>query len=306
MKLIYLLILLITNQILSAQNLTVSETTEYIKNLVNGEISVQKDGEVKMEFQDNRRNSKFIQGIIFNINDIELLDYKYIDSTISEFGIKIKCKENNTCLKCYDVENFVSTTMHRERECGLYGVNDNSEKSSKKLKNALEYLKDIAIKEGYNKIEDDINDPFSNENYIPIATKLTSRNNIENENIKLQKSGNLYYLNILINGQQTKFILDSGASDLTINEDLEKILIDKKLIKKEDYLSSALYKIADGSIISNRRLILKNIKIGNFTIENVRVAVSKGDSPLLLGKSLLDNFSNWSIDNKNMTLKLHR
>ena len=79
-------------------------------------------------------------------------------------------------------------------------------------------------------------------------------------------------------------------------------LMSNGTIKKENYLTPALYRVADGRIIEQRRLIIPHLTIGNFTVENVHAAVGVGTVPLLLGKSVLDKFSKWSINNLTSTL----
>ncbi|WAC02976.1 retroviral-like aspartic protease family protein [Lacinutrix neustonica] len=97
-----------------------------------------------------------------------------------------------------------------------------------------------------------------------------------------------------------------GASEISISLNLEDDLISKGLLKKEDYIESGLYRIADGSIISCRRIIIKELKVGNFTIKNVVASIGFKESPLLLGKSFLDNFKKWSIDNDLQLLILEK
>ena len=89
---------------------------------------------------------------------------------------------------------------------------------------------------------------------------------------------------------------------MLINQALERKLINDNILKKEHYLTPALYRIADGSIIEQRRLIIPSVTIGDFTIENVHASVGAGNVPLLLGKSVLDKFSKWSINNLTLSL----
>jgi predicted aspartyl protease len=92
-----------------------------------------------------------------------------------------------------------------------------------------------------------------------------------------------------------------------ITSDFERDLLLEGLIKKSDYLSARLYRMADGSQVECRRLKLNNIKIGGFAINNVIVAITeKSNGMLLLGKSLLDKFSDWKIDNQKEQLILTR
>jgi predicted aspartyl protease len=127
------------------------------------------------------------------------------------------------------------------------------------------------------------------------------------ETIPLTKLLNVYKLKVSFGSIEKYFTLDSGANDVFINGDLERELLLDGLIKKSDYLSTHPYRMADGTMVDCRRIKLNNITIGGYTINNVIVAISdKSAGMLLLGKSLLDKFSDWKIDNKKEELILSR
>jgi aspartyl protease family protein len=116
----------------------------------------------------------------------------------------------------------------------------------------------------------------------------------------------MYHIKVTIGNIERKFVLDSGASDISISEDLENELIKNGVIKRENYKASALYKLADGSIVQKRRLTLPALTIGNVTLTNVSASIGIGSTPLLLGKSFLDRFKSWTIDNSSQILKLEK
>jgi hypothetical protein len=127
------------------------------------------------------------------------------------------------------------------------------------------------------------------------------------ETVSLTKLMNVYKLKVAFGSIEKYFTLDSGANDVFITSDFERDLLLEGLIKKSDYLSARSYRMADGSQVECRRLKLSNIKIGGFTINNVIVAISgNSNGMLLLGKSLLDKFSDWKIDNQKQQLILTR
>lgn len=139
------------------------------------------------------------------------------------------------------------------------------------------------------------------------ATKNT--NDIVGENqverISLTRLMGIYKIKVKIGSVEKYFTLDSGANDVFINEDMERDLLLDGIIRKSDYLPSRKYGMADGSYTDCRRLKLNGIQVGDFTVNNVVVAISEdSNGMLLLGKSLLDKFSSWSIDNKTEELVL--
>ncbi|MEI8202789.1 MAG: retropepsin-like aspartic protease [Bacteroidota bacterium] len=189
-------------------------------------------------------------------------------------------------------KSFVSYFDMRTKEGDKY--------STEKLANALIYLKELAIENGLAERKD--NDPFAPKNYNSVKKEIRSTSN--SGAIKLQRQNGVYYISIIIGGIKRKFILDSGASEVSISSELEKELIKIGIIKKGSYLSSGLYRIADGSIVECKRVKIPQITIGNFMIKNIIASVGVGSSSLLLGKSVLDKFKKWTIDNSTETLNL--
>ena len=102
----------------------------------------------------------------------------------------------------------------------------------------------------------------------------------------------------------TNFILDSGASDVSVTVKVEKYLLEHGIINETNYLTPALYSIADGSIIEARRFILPSIRIKNTVVENILCSVNSSSDVMLLGKSFLDRFKSWKIDNETNQLIL--
>jgi clan AA aspartic protease (TIGR02281 family) len=173
---------------------------------------------------------------------------------------------------------------------------------TKKLCNAFKYLFALVEENGTYKKNDD--DPFAPGNFNPKGVEI--KGDTQNSIIKLDVEEGVYHIFVTIGNIKKKFVLDSGASEVSLPESFEKELINMGIIKKDYYTSSALYKLADGRIILCRRLILPELKIGNYTVTNVRTVIGKDSSPLLLGKSFLDKFKKWSIDNTTKVLNLEK
>jgi clan AA aspartic protease (TIGR02281 family) len=168
-----------------------------------------------------------------------------------------------------------------------------------RLYNAFQYLF-ITMKES-SKFNRGGDDPFAQTIYDKIENQIESKSS--NEVIPLLSNNGVYEIWVKLGAIKKKFVLDSGASDITISNEVEKELINLGVIKKENYSSPALYRIADGSIISCRRITLPSLTVGKFTIKNVTVSVSNS---MLLGKGFLDKFSRWTINNNSKSLELER
>lgn len=122
--------------------------------------------------------------------------------------------------------------------------------------------------------------------------------------VPLEKVNGVYHLEIIISGKRVKYILDSGASEMAITESMEKYLQEIGAIRLTDYLPSGSYNLADGSTVTNRRVQLPSVKIGDITLNNVPAYIAKDSSPLLSGKSALDMLAYWKIDNTTNRLEI--
>ena len=128
----------------------------------------------------------------------------------------------------------------------------------------------------------------------------STRNN-KNSVIKMRKSGGVYYVPCKINGTEMEFIFDTGASDITISLTEAMFLYKQKKLTDSDFIGKQEYQIADGSIHEGMIVVLKEVIIGDWTLNNVKASIVDNlDAPLLLGQSALTSFGKIAIDyNKN-------
>lgn len=123
--------------------------------------------------------------------------------------------------------------------------------------------------------------------------------------ILLNETGGVYSVPIEINGILTlDFIYDSGASYVLLPEDVFRVLLRTNTVKKEDIIGVEKFSIADGTIIEKPVFILKELKIGTITVNNVKASVGNMDSALLLGQSFQKKFKKIHIDNTEKTLNI--
>lgn len=126
------------------------------------------------------------------------------------------------------------------------------------------------------------------------------------ETIQLEREHGVYMVPVLINGIiPMRFILDSGAAEVAIPEDVFSVLIRSKTVSESDFLGTGTYILADGSAQSSRRFVLHSVAVGDHVITNVvaNVVSVKGDP--LLGQSFLSKLPGWSIDNARHALVLN-
>ena len=114
-----------------------------------------------------------------------------------------------------------------------------------------------------------------------------------------------YKIKISISGVTKYYLFDTGASDLIIDRDTERELLLKGALKKENYLGKTEYISANNQIIQAQKVVVNNITIGDYTLNNVVIGIIDEGS-LLCGKSFLDKFKKWEIDKQNNVLILYK
>ena len=100
-----------------------------------------------------------------------------------------------------------------------------------------------------------------------------------------------------INGALTLgFTVDSGASDVSIPEDVATTLIRTGTISESDFLGEQTYRLADGSKVKSQTFRIRQLTVGNRTVNNVMGSVAGVKGSLLLGQSFLSRFSSVKFD----------
>ena len=123
--------------------------------------------------------------------------------------------------------------------------------------------------------------------------------------IQMKKEGGTYVVPVLVNNAITlDFMVDSGASDVSIPEDVVSTLIRAGTIRDTDFIGEQTYVLADGSRVKSKTFRIRSLKVGDRVLENVTGSVADKKGTLLLGQSFLGRFKSWSIDNTKHALVL--
>ena len=127
------------------------------------------------------------------------------------------------------------------------------------------------------------------------------------EAIQMEFQGDgIYTVPVQINGMITlPFVIDSGASEVTIPADVFLTLTRTRTVGDSDFVGTGTYVLADGTEQSSKRFILHELRVGAHVIRDVvaNVAPVKGDP--LLGQSFLGKLPAWTIDNERHALVFH-
>jgi len=116
--------------------------------------------------------------------------------------------------------------------------------------------------------------------------------------VPLKVNGGTFLVPIEVNGKITlDFILDSGASDVTLPNDVFTTLKRTGTVKEADIVGLRTYVLADGSKTQSATFTIRSLKVGDMIIENVSASVAPSQGVMVLGQSFLQRFKSWSIDN---------
>lgn len=211
-----------------AQNLSIQETLNYINNKLKSESKIELSNNGILLFtlpsydynyadiyrhqltSDRPRETKikaYLSIRIADINNIKLRNPQDMDHLQSAFGYKfdectayVDCKRKKAYHKSFGdcVTKSVDGLNGVEYETGFHvRTNDGLVSSASKLKNALNYLVELAKEKGLDIKESD-EDPFAQNNFNPKKFEIKSQ--VESGLINLTVSNGIYFINVYTGG----------------------------------------------------------------------------------------------------------
>ena len=127
-------------------------------------------------------------------------------------------------------------------------------------------------------------------NASPLAVRTNASSSVS---VSMKKQGDIYVVPVLVNSTLTRsFMVDSGASDVSIPEDVVRTLVRTGTIKDTDFIGEQTYILADGSKVKSKTFRIRSLKVGDKVIENVQGSVASVNGSLLLrgGSVCLNSF----------------
>jgi hypothetical protein len=122
--------------------------------------------------------------------------------------------------------------------------------------------------------------------------------------IPLTRDGAMYRVPVTLDGRLVRpFIVDSGAGEVQISTELVHALFPRGSAGPT-YLADGTYRLADGRIVRNRRILLESVRVGDRELRNVAASIGGADASLLLGQNVLDRLGTWTIDARRAELTL--
>ena len=125
--------------------------------------------------------------------------------------------------------------------------------------------------------------------------------------LPLKSVGGTFELPVTINGMLTlNFVVDSGASDVSIPADVVSTLIRTETIDDSDFIGKITYVLANGTEVPSAQFRIRSLKVGDLEIRDVTAGINNIIGDPLLGQSFLRRFRSWSIDNQRHVLILNQ
>lgn len=129
--------------------------------------------------------------------------------------------------------------------------------------------------------------------------------------IPYEEFGGVKVIPVKLNGVTMNMIYDTGCSGLHISLNELQTLAKHGKISQDDVLGVSYSTIADGSIVQNGLINIKQIEIGSgdelIKLENVQASVALNqDAPILLGNAVLDELASVEVDNVEKTINFYK
>jgi len=125
--------------------------------------------------------------------------------------------------------------------------------------------------------------------------------------IKMQKESGVYKVPCIVNGLRLKFVFDTGASNVCISLSEANLMLENGYLNKTDIIGTGKSQIADGSIIANTRIILRELNVGGIILRNIEaIVINELKAPLLLGQSAIEKLGKIQIEGDEIVVLNHK
>ena len=113
----------------------------------------------------------------------------------------------------------------------------------------------------------------------------------------MRNEGGVYFVPVNINGVDMEFIIDTGASIVSLSMVEAAFLYKQGRLSNDDIIGEGQFVDATGHVSTNAIINLRDVTVGGITIHDVKASVSESqEAPLLLGQTVLSRFGKVTID----------
>ena len=115
--------------------------------------------------------------------------------------------------------------------------------------------------------------------------------------IEMEKQGNLFAIPCKINGLPIKLLFDTGASGVSISLTEAMFMYKNGYLSDDDIGGTVYVQTANGDIVEDMEIVIREIEIGGLKITNIKATVSNSlNAPLLLGQSAIQKLGPIQLD----------
>jgi hypothetical protein len=102
-------------------------------------------------------------------------------------------------------------------------------------------------------------------------------------------------------------MLDCGATDILLPSELMNDFLNDPVLSKElKFIDIGKYELANGTTIECKRYLFNGLQLGSFTLSNVVLASTEKHVTILVGRTILNKFKKWNVDNEKNILVLEK
>lgn len=137
-----------------------------------------------------------------------------------------------------------------------------------------------------------------------IICLLSSLCAMAQKTIIMEQEAGVYKIPCKVNGAKMKMVFDTGASSVAISSSIADYLYENDYITKDDIIGTGKAQVADGRIVDNVIINLRDIEIDGIHVQNVEATVSESlASPLLFGQSAIQKLGKISLNGNMLTIE---
>lgn len=122
--------------------------------------------------------------------------------------------------------------------------------------------------------------------------------------IPFTMQGGVCQVKCSVNGLPFYFVFDTGASDVTLSSVEANFMLKNGYLSEADFMGKQNYITADGEIHEGTVINLRELRVGDLVLRNIKASVvSSQSAPLLLGQSVFRRFGRVELDNKRSVIR---
>lgn len=119
------------------------------------------------------------------------------------------------------------------------------------------------------------------------------------------REGGVCRVKCTLNGLPLYFVFDTGAADVSISSVEANFMLKNGYLTNADFMGKQNYVTATGEIHEGTVINLREVRVGDVVLKDIKASVIKNQSaPLLLGQSCFRRFGTVEVDNNAQVIRL--